>query len=254
MLGKIDGIGYHASPCNSAVTGDVVGEQSRLSDCLPNIFTSLLGLFHEWRPTQISPRITLPHWSFTFQLSHVGAIAGENITTSAPEKAHQTPVDEYRHHRQMSTYVGRASGSKSRRQVDCGPGYFERNGLCDPDPPTPEEIGNIVIIVILSILLLVAVWWVIRHQERVSRFINKFRRTREPKNKEVDGGMGGGTMTTELDSGNVGAGHAVVELSPQERPQQLEEWGRHGSRGHELTGSYGAHGASELDGNPVVRN
>lgn len=216
------------------------------SDFRLNTYTSLLGLFS---------RVATSTKTFT----HYPMLQPLLVKTSQylpPQETHQTQLDGYRRRRQMSTFAGRASGSKSRRQVYCSSGYSVRNGSCYKDGLTGGEVGAIVIIlVVLGLLLLAAVWWARRHRERVSRFMNKFRRTHEPKNKEVEGGTGG-TKTTGLDSGSVGAGHAghaVAELSPQERPQLLEEWGRHGSRGHELPGSHGAHVVSELDGNPVAR-
>lgn len=48
-------------------------------------------------------------------------------------------------------------------------------------------------------------------------------------------------------------GQTLAELSPQERPQLLDEWGRHGSRGNELSGDQEARGISELDGTSVSR-
>lgn len=65
-----------------------------------------------------------------------------------------------------------------------------------------------------------------------------------------------GTKDSELkilNDGNNGREQSVAELSPQERPQLLEEWGRHGSRGNELVGSQEAHGISELDGTSVPK-
>lgn len=56
-----------------------------------------------------------------------------------------------------------------------------------------------------------------------------------------------------LNDGNQVDGQLPSELSPQERPQLLDEWGRHGSRGNELSGSQEAHGVSELDGTSVTR-
>lgn len=38
------------------------------------------------------------------------------------------------------------------------------------------------------------------------------------------------------------------KLSPQDRPHQLEDLGRHGTLRPELVGSHEAHGVSELDG------
>ena len=78
-------------------------------------------------------------------------------------------------------------------------------------------------------------------------------RTEQPT--AIKGGEDG-TKDAELkqvDDGNGGNGQPLPELSPQERPQLLDEWGRHGSRGTELTGSQEAHGISELDGTSVQR-
>lgn len=68
-----------------------------------------------------------------------------------------------------------------------------------------------------------------------------------------------GTKDSELkilNNDNEAAGgneQPLAELSPQERPQLLDEWGRHGSRGTELSGGQEAHGVSELEGTSVSR-
>lgn len=117
---------------------------------------------------------------------------------------------------------------------------------------TPGQIGGISAGAVVGFLLLVAVGWlIVRHLVRISRFMDKFDISRQETVKERDGsGDTRGAEVTVLDSGNVVARQDVTELSPQQRPQMLEEWGRHGSRGPELAGSYGAHGISELDSAP----
>lgn len=65
-----------------------------------------------------------------------------------------------------------------------------------------------------------------------------------------------GTTDSELNILNEDRGgnaQPLTELSPQERPQFLDEWGRHGSRGNELSSGQDAHGISELDGTSVNR-
>lgn len=117
------------------------------------------------------------------------------------------------------------------------------------------QIGGISAGAAVGFLLLVAAGWlIVRHLVRISRFMDKFDSSHNSKPATKEGGdtMTGAAETT-LDSGGVGAGQFLTELSPQERPQLLEEWGRHGSRGPELTGSYEAHGISELDSASVDR-
>lgn len=119
---------------------------------------------------------------------------------------------------------------------------------------TGGQIGGIVAGVVVGFLLLVAGGWLImRHLVRISRFMDRFDTSRKSDTKE---GLGDdrGAVVTEVDGGNVRTGHELTELSPQERPQMLEEWGRHGSRGPELSGSYEAHGVSELDSGSVMRS
>lgn len=117
------------------------------------------------------------------------------------------------------------------------------------------QIGGISVGAVVGFLLLVAAGWlIVRHLVRISRFMDKFDSSHSSKPATKEGGdtMTGAAETT-VDSGSVGAGQVLTELSPQERPQLLEEWGRHGSRGPELTGSYEAHGISELDSASVDR-
>jgi hypothetical protein len=106
--------------------------------------------------------------------------------------------------------------------------------------------------------LLVAVGWLImRHLVRISRFMDKFDNARDTPEKPASKEGRSQTRDTELsvlNSSNIGADQTMTELSPQERPQLLEEWGRHGSRGNELPGSYTAHGVSELDSSNVAKN
>ncbi|KAI7773790.1 hypothetical protein LA080_009867 [Diaporthe eres] len=115
------------------------------------------------------------------------------------------------------------------------------------------QIGGISAGAVVGFLLLVAFGWlIVRHLNRISRFMDKFDNSRKSTTIEEDGNTRG-VEVTRLDTGNVGAGQPLTELSPQERPQLLDEWGRHGSRGPELTGSYEAHGISELDDASVAR-
>lgn len=120
---------------------------------------------------------------------------------------------------------------------------------------TGGQIGGISAGAVVGFLLLVAVGWLIlRHLVRISRFMDKFDVSRKSAEKERDGGGNSrGAEVATLDGGNVGSGQVLTELSPQERPQLLEEWGRHGSRGPELTGNHEAHGMSELDSASVSR-
>lgn len=115
------------------------------------------------------------------------------------------------------------------------------------------QIGGISAGAVVGFLLLVAFGWlIVRHLVRISRFMDKFDNSHKSTTKEEDGNTRG-VEVTRLDTGNVGAGQPLTELSPQERPQLLDEWGRHGSRGPELTGSYEPHGISELDDASVAR-
>lgn len=121
---------------------------------------------------------------------------------------------------------------------------------------TAGQIGGISAGAVVGFLLLVALGWlIVRHLIRISRFMDNFNKNRELPEKPIikEDSHGRAVELTEIDSSNGGNGEMVTELSPQERPQLLEEWGRHGSRGNELTGSYEAHGLSELDSASVVR-
>lgn len=117
------------------------------------------------------------------------------------------------------------------------------------------QIGGISAGAVVGFLLLVAAGWlIVRHLVKISRFMDKFDSSHNLKPTTKEGGDTPiGTEGTTLDSGNTVSGQVLTELSPQERPQLLEEWGRHGSRGPELTGSYEAHGVSELDSASVDR-
>lgn len=122
---------------------------------------------------------------------------------------------------------------------------------------TGGQIGGISAGVVVGFLLLVTLGWlIVRHLIRISQFMDKFDNTGDNSHKPVIKKGESHTRNIELtalDSSNVGAEQTLTELSPQERPQLLEEWGRDGSRGHELTGSYAAHGVSELDSSTVAR-
>lgn len=117
------------------------------------------------------------------------------------------------------------------------------------------QIGGISAGAVVGLLLLVSAGWlIVRHLVRISRFMDKFDSSHNSKPTTKEGGdTTTGAAETTLDSGNTVSGQALTELSPQERPQLLDEWSRHGSRGPELTGSYEAHGVSELDSASVDR-
>lgn len=122
---------------------------------------------------------------------------------------------------------------------------------------TGGQIGGISAGVVVGFLLLVAGGWLImRHLVRISRFMHRFDNAQgtpdKPTTKEGEPQVRD-TEPSTLDDNNIGAEQMMAELSPQERPQLLEEWGRHGSRGNELPGSHIAHGVSELDSSTVER-
>ncbi|KAG6362727.1 hypothetical protein INS49_007820 [Diaporthe citri] len=126
------------------------------------------------------------------------------------------------------------------------------------DTLTAGQIGGISAGAVVGFLLLVGLGWLLtRHLIRISRFMDKF--NNHPRDKPDQPAATGGEEGTKdselkiLTDGNTGHEQPLAELSPQERPQLLEEWGRHGSRGNELTGSQEAHGISELDGTSVSR-
>lgn len=86
--------------------------------------------------------------------------------------------------------------------------------------------------------------------------MDKFDHTRGASDKSAAKGRVSHTGDTEpsgIDNRITGTKQAMNEMSPQEGPQLLEEWGRHGSRGTELPGSDTAHGVSELDSSTVTR-
>lgn len=123
---------------------------------------------------------------------------------------------------------------------------------------TAGQIGGISAGAVVGFLLLVALGWLlVRHLIRISQFMDKFNKHARERPEESTA-QGGGDDKKDADmkilaDGNGGNGQLPSELSPQERPQLLDEWGRHGSRGNELSGSQEAHGVSELDGTSVVR-
>lgn len=129
------------------------------------------------------------------------------------------------------------------------------------DSLTAGQIGGISAGVVVGFLLLVAMGWLlVRHLIRISRFMDKFNKNQREQIEKPPVPKGeDGTKDSELkilNDGNDrtgGNGQTPAELSPQERPQLLEEWGRHGSRGNELSGGQEAHGISELDGTGVSR-
>lgn len=126
------------------------------------------------------------------------------------------------------------------------------------DHLTAGQIGGISAGAVVGFLLLVGLGWLlVRHLIRISRFMDKFNSdARDRPEQPAPKGGEEGTKDTELKipiNDNTGRERPLAELSPQERPQLLEEWGRHGSRGNELTGSQEAHGISELDGTNVPR-
>lgn len=85
--------------------------------------------------------------------------------------------------------------------------------------------------------------------------MDKFEDGRGASDKSAMKGVSrtGDTEPPGLNNSNVGTEQLVTEMSPQDRPRLLEEWGRHGSRGTELPGSDTAHGVSELDSSTVTR-
>lgn len=129
------------------------------------------------------------------------------------------------------------------------------------DGLTGRQIGGISAGVVVGFLLLVALGWLlVRHLIRISRFMDKFNShpRDKPEPQPITEGEDG-TKDSELkilnngDEATSGTGQTLAELSPQERPQLLDEWGRHGSRGNELSGGQEAHGISELEGKSVSR-
>lgn len=119
---------------------------------------------------------------------------------------------------------------------------------------TAGQIGGFSAGAVVGFLLLVAVGLlIVRHLVRISRFMDEFHSSRKSLIHKGDGGGDTrGAEMTAVDSGNAVSGQVLTELSPQERPQLLEEWGRHGSRGPELNGSHEAHGISEFDSTSVT--
>lgn len=122
---------------------------------------------------------------------------------------------------------------------------------------TGGQIGGISAGAVVGFLLLVALGWLlVRNLIRISRFMDKFNNHAPRAEQPMFQGGGEDKKDADLeilDDGNGANGQLPSELSPQERPQLLDEWGRHGSRGNELSGSQDAHGISELDGTSVVR-
>ncbi|KAG8157284.1 hypothetical protein KVR01_012992 [Diaporthe batatas] len=122
---------------------------------------------------------------------------------------------------------------------------------------TAGQIGGISAGAVVGFLLLVALGWLlVRHLIRISRFMDKFNsQTRERLGQSTAQGRGEHKKEDDLkilNDSNGGDKQLPTELSPQERPQLLDEWGRHGSRGNELGGQE-AHHISELDGTSVNR-
>lgn len=126
---------------------------------------------------------------------------------------------------------------------------------------TAGQIGGISAGAVVGFLILVALGWLlVRHLIRISRFMDKFNhhpgeRAEQPAMKDA---REEGTKDSELkilneDNGGDNA-QPLAELSPQERPQLLDdEWGRYESRGNELPSGQDARGISELDGSGVNR-
>lgn len=116
------------------------------------------------------------------------------------------------------------------------------------------EIGGISGGVVAFVLILAVAGFVLfRHLSRISRVLEKF----EHKGEQTGTDKKGNNTFRPLDVASVGAspeGREFEELSPQERPSQLDDWGRNGTLRTELAGSCGAHGVSELQGNDVWRH
>lgn len=125
------------------------------------------------------------------------------------------------------------------------------------DTLTAGQIGGISAGAVVGFLLLVALGWLlVRHLIRISRFMEKFNnhageRPEQPASQRRDEDTTDKDMKV-LNNGSGGNLQLPPELSPQERPQLLDEWGRHGSRGNELGGQE-THQISELDGTSVAR-
>lgn len=122
---------------------------------------------------------------------------------------------------------------------------------------TAGQIGGISAGAVVGFLVLVALGWLlVRHLIRISRFMDKFNNhTRDRLEQPPAQGRAEDKKDDDLkilNESNGGNKQLPPELSPQERPQLLDEWGRHGSRGNELGGQE-AHQISELDGTSVTR-
>ncbi|KAL2284840.1 hypothetical protein FJTKL_08666 [Diaporthe vaccinii] len=151
-----------------------------------------------------------------------------------------------------------ADGQAGATSAGSSPTGSQTGASSAGDALTAGQIGGISAGAVVGFLLLAALGWLlVRHMIRISRFMDKFdNHPQDRPEQPATEGEEDGTKESELNilnDGNTGGEQPVAELSPQERPQLLEEWGRHGSRGNELTGSQEAHGISELDGTGVHR-
>lgn len=108
-------------------------------------------------------------------------------------------------------------------------------------------------VVAFVLILIVTGFLLFRHLSRISQVLDKLTHHGEQAdNNKADGTEGKGTAADVAGEVIQRQGLQLDELSPQDRPRQLEDWGRYGTVRPELVGGYETHGVSELDGDSRI--
>lgn len=117
------------------------------------------------------------------------------------------------------------------------------------------EIGGISGGVVAFVLILaIAGFLLFRHLSRISRVLDKMNRHGQQADTGVTATRESKEVSPVIQTVQENQRPQLDELSPQDRPRQLEDWGRHGTVRPELVGGYETHGVSELDGSSRIEH